>query len=311
MNERIGWNITMQQIHIFLQAMERRNFSKAATALNFTPSMVSKTILAMEAELGVTLFLRENHSLTPTPAANVLADEWRLLIGSYDRTIHKVRALQNQRAETVVLGFVDSSARIDGFIKRTIREYGARRPDICLTAEKHDMHRSVELLKLGMLDLAITNEMELPFLREHELRWDTLAETDVVAYVPRDNPLYNRDSLSFSDLREQPLVALDAKMHPQYNRWLFTLCTSHGFAPRTEVYFRTVRSLMFSLDLQSYIFIGDSITMDWCSDALKAFVLPAKSSAIIAYRKDSPQPVLDYKRFLCNLSYLIQRPCIA
>ena len=42
------WNISMQQIRIFLKAAELKNFTQAANHLMFTPSMISKTITAME-----------------------------------------------------------------------------------------------------------------------------------------------------------------------------------------------------------------------------------------------------------------------
>lgn len=298
MNERIGWNITMQQIHIFLQAMELKNFSKVAATLNFTPSMVSKTIISLENELGFELFIRKPHELTPTPAAILLAAEWRQLIGSYDNTINKVRSFYYNQTFRIVLGFVDSSMMIDSYIKNSIRAYCTVNPDLNLIAEKHDMHRSAELLNFGMLDLAITNEMEIPYLNEHSLRWDKLCDTKVTAYVPVQNPLFSRTALSFSDLKDQSFVSLDTKMHPYYNRWLFTLCASYGFVPQVDSYFRTVRSLLFGLDLQNHIFLGDSITLDWCNEHLKAFELPSVSSAIIVYKKSASKKIIDFKNYL-------------
>ena len=37
-------DISIGQIMVFLQCMELKNYSSAAAALNYTPSMVSKTI---------------------------------------------------------------------------------------------------------------------------------------------------------------------------------------------------------------------------------------------------------------------------
>ena len=298
MNHFDGRNITMEQIYIFLEAVHLRNFSKVANLLNFTPSKISKTIQALEDELHITLFIRKPHELTPTPAAMLLADEWRQITGSYDHALRKVRDFQKEEAIKILLGFVDSSSNMDTLIKNVIRDYEKIQPDIKIAAEKHDMHRSVELINFGMLDLAITNEMELPYLNEYGIKWEKLMDTKVAAYVPRNNPLFCRDQIDFEDLKDMPLVCLDSKMHPTYYQWLHSLCNSYGFVPKIKSYFRTVRSLVFNLDLQDNIFIGDSITSDWTSDDLKQFILPEKSSVIIAYRKEITTRVKDFKNYL-------------
>lgn len=297
-------NITMEQICIFLKAVQLRNFSQVATLFNFTPSKISKTIQSMEDELGITLFIRKPHELTPTPAAMLLADEWRQITGSYDHALRKVRMFQKEESIKILLSFVDSSVQMDSIIKQVIRNYADIQPDVRIVAEKHDMHRSVELINFGMLDLAITNEMELPYLNEHGIKWEKLMDTEVVAYVPRTNPLFYRENIDFGDLKDMPLVGLDSKMHPTYNQWLHALCNSYGFVPNIKSYFRTVRSLVFNLDLQDYIFIGDSITSDWAGNDLKEFILPEKSSVIIAYRKEISKHVQAFKKYLKDLWFL-------
>ena len=299
-----GRNITMEQICIFLKAVQLRNFSQVATLFNFTPSKISKTIQSMEDELGITLFIRKPHELTPTPAAMLLADEWRQITGSYDHALRKVRMFQKEESIKILLSFVDSSVQMDSIIKQVIRNYADIQPDVRIVAEKHDMHRSVELINFGMLDLAITNEMELPYLNEHGIKWEKLMDTEVVAYVPRTNPLFYRENIDFGDLKDMPLVGLDSKMHPTYNQWLHALCNSYGFVPNIKSYFRTVRSLVFNLDLQDYIFIGDSITSDWAGNDLKEFILPEKSSVIIAYRKEISKRVQAFKKYLKDLWFL-------
>lgn len=299
-----GRNITMEQICIFLKAVQLRNFSQVATLFNFTPSKISKTIQSMEDELGITLFIRKPHELSPTPAAMLLADEWRQITGSYDHALRKVRMFQKEESIKILLSFVDSSVQMDSIIKQVIRNYADIQPDVRIVAEKHDMHRSVELINFGMLDLAITNEMELPYLNEHGIKWEKLMDTEVVAYVPRTNPLFYRENIDFGDLKDMPLVGLDSKMHPTYNQWLHALCNSYGFVPNIKSYFRTVRSLVFNLDLQDYIFIGDSITSDWAGNDLKEFILPEKSSVIIAYRKEISKRVQAFKKYLKDLWFL-------
>ena len=298
MNNTTLWNISLQQIQIFLRAVSLKNFTQVANELSFTPSMVSKTITAMENELKLQLFVRKPHLLTPTPAGEYLAREWRQLIGSFDSSIVKARALQCGEEQSWVLSFIDSSNAVDQLVSRTIRDYVAQNPGVHVQVEKHDMHRAVELLNVGMLDLAMTSEMEVPYLDEHGLPWEKTCTTDVAAYVPRGNHLFARDSLSFSDLAGESLLALSPVMHPSYHDWITGLCKKYGFLPEIAATFRTVRSLMFNLEHSSHIFIGDSINADWCSEDLKMFPLPEKNFSLICWRRDADPALCRFKDFL-------------
>lgn len=294
------WNISTQQIQIFLKAVEYKNFTEVATYFNFTPSMVSKTISAMEAELDLTLFVRKPHNLTATPVAEFLAREWKQTIASITNSIERAHALEMGESKKIVLGFVDSSDRVDNLISNSIRQYTNSHSNIDIYIEKHDMHRASELLNNGLLDVIVTSEMDVPYLNQHpHISWEKLVDTEVVVYVPSSNPLFQRESLTFDDLHSQNFIALNPTMHPNYHDWLLKTCKAHGFQPNIVTTYRTVRSLMFSLTLYDYVFIGDSITSDWCDKDLKMFKLNESSFSLIAWRKEyEDDALLDFKDYI-------------
>ena len=292
------WNISIQQIQIFIKAVELRNFTKVAEHYNFTPSMVSKTISSLEAEMGIKLFIRKPHELTPTPAGSLLASEWRRLVGSFQNDIKKAHSLQNGQTTKIVLGFVDSSNVVDQFMEKSILEYSALKPSIHVIAEKHDMHRLSELLRNGMLDIIQTSDMEAPYLDEHHLPWEKVCSSQTAVYVPRKNPLFDRDSLTFDDIADQELIALEPSMHPPYHARLTALGRKYGFVPNVTATYRTVRSLLFSLRIQSQIFIGDTITSDWCDGNLICFPLEEPTFSLIAWNANPSQELLEFKEFL-------------
>lgn len=298
MNEKNTWNISMQQLQIFLKAVEMKNFTQVANFFRFTPSMISKTITAMEDELGIKLFVRKPHSLTPTPAGELLAKEWRQFIGSFNYSVARAREYQRELMYRIVLGFVDSSTKVDDLISRAIVEYTNSNPKINIAAEKHDMHRSAELLASGMLDIILTSAIEIPYLEEHNLQWEKVCDTSAAVYVPRGNRLFDREEIDFEDLKNEEFLGLEPVMHPSYNEWLYETCGRHGFVPEVAAVFRTVRSLMFSLKLQNYVFVGDTITSDWCDENLRRFILPEKSFTLIAWKNNDFKDVIDFKDFL-------------
>jgi DNA-binding transcriptional LysR family regulator len=68
--------VSINQIMVFLKCVELENYSKAAEALNYTPSMVSKTVKKLEEKLGLVLFIRRGAHVKPTNAAYQLQREW-------------------------------------------------------------------------------------------------------------------------------------------------------------------------------------------------------------------------------------------
>ena len=67
----------LEQLRVFLAAAEAGGFSPAARALYVSHSTVSRTVAALERELGTPLFVRSNRTQTLTEAGRVLADEAR------------------------------------------------------------------------------------------------------------------------------------------------------------------------------------------------------------------------------------------
>ena len=75
----------LEQLRVFLAAAEAGGFSPAARALYVSHSTVSRTVAALERELGTPLFVRSNRTQTLTEAGRVLADEARGLLMQAER----------------------------------------------------------------------------------------------------------------------------------------------------------------------------------------------------------------------------------
>lgn len=292
------WNVSVQQVQIFLKAVELKNFTQVANHFNFTPSMVSKTISSLENELDIRLFTRKPRELTPTPAAILLASEWRQFVRAFSNSIEKARSYQDNLPKKIVFGFVDSSADVDQMIRQSILQYMHMHPQIDITAEKHDMHRLVELLNHGFLDVIQTSSMESAYLDEHCLPWEKVFDSSAAVFVPEGNDLFKQDSLDLDQLKNQKFLTLDPVMHPSYTSWLHSLCQKLGFVPDITATYKTVRSLLFSLKMRNDIFIGDTITSDWCDEQLKCFVLPEKLFSLIAWRNNSEKEIVEFKEYL-------------
>lgn len=288
-------SITVQQMRIFITAVEVKNYTKVAEIMNFTPSMISKTIQSLENTLGIKLFTKRSREPLPTEAAVSLAEDWSLLLGSMQRSIEKASLIQQNRESRVVFGFVDCSERMDALMGSTISGFISSHPGCHVHVEKNDMHRLIQLLNYGTLDVIQTWYTDVAYLDEKLTEWEKAFTTSATVFVPRRNHLFGRNALDLRDLSGESLIGLQSET---YSSWLSALFHKYGLVPDVSYSYSTVRSLFFNLRLGNHIFVGDSIDYDWCSDSMKMFLLPEQSASIIAWRRDASPAALDFKEYI-------------
>lgn len=96
----------LDNLKMFMAAIEHGSFSAAARALRRVPSAVSMAIGNLEAELGLPLFDRAGREPKPTPAALALLPQARVLLEQLDRlNVHALaltRGLETSLALAVV-----------------------------------------------------------------------------------------------------------------------------------------------------------------------------------------------------------------
>lgn len=83
----------LSNLELFQDVYRQGSFSAAARARGTAPSVISRAIAALEAELGTLLFYRTTRKIAPTEAANVLAQE-------IEQHLDGLRSLRNTLADT-------------------------------------------------------------------------------------------------------------------------------------------------------------------------------------------------------------------
>ncbi len=86
----------LEQLRIFLAAAEAGGFSPASRRLYISHSTVSRTVAALERELGVQLFRRSNRRQSLTEAGQLLAGEARTLLAQADALREKLAAYKTE-----------------------------------------------------------------------------------------------------------------------------------------------------------------------------------------------------------------------
>ncbi|MGE4339303.1 MAG: LysR family transcriptional regulator, partial [Pigmentiphaga sp.] len=160
------------------------NFNRAATELHITQPALSKSMKALEDEIGVILLERGAAGVFPTPYGKIVASSARLALGELRRSLNEVNALATRGSGKVILGGGIVVKYLLPEIHRTLRGHGPP-----LQLEIVEMLRAPLLAALmnGEVDIAVCSaddayvhgRVQLPLLED---------EMTVVAH--RSHPLF-------------------------------------------------------------------------------------------------------------------------
>lgn len=209
----------------FVVLAEIGNYMKAADALFISQSSLSKHIMALEKELGLTLFERSTRRLQLTPYGDTLLPYARKIVNlQYQYTV----ALMNQSGterQTLCIGSVPSVGPY-GIADRIIR-FQAENKSLNVQLYEEESEQLLQLLR--------QNRCELAFVRDSNELSDEFAKIpftqDRLAAVMRVNhPLAGRASVSLEELKNEAFLFLPPKS------LLYNLCVEEcrkcGFDPR-------------------------------------------------------------------------------
>ena len=83
----------LEQLKIFTAVAENKSFTKGAKKLYISHSTTSRAVSALEEELGVRLFERDNKIFSLTKEGEYLLKESRELIGRAENIRYKIKNL--------------------------------------------------------------------------------------------------------------------------------------------------------------------------------------------------------------------------
>lgn len=233
--------MTFDQLEAFLAAVRSDTFFDAAESLHLTQSTLSKQIIRLEKELDLPLFDRSGRSAVLTDAGRAFYEEAQVLITQYRHARARMQSLRTQSLSALRLGTLPilSQYRLTGLL----RDFTVLHPEIHLSIEELEEYDLLPGLADGRFDLALIRSCSADSIsltsipdcpdppsapaplrirpaNAMEFAFYPLAKDRLVAIIPEDHPLADRESVKITDLAEEPLIL----MHP-YTA-IYELCQS-------------------------------------------------------------------------------------
>src|ERR1700691_4315991 len=103
--------LALRRVRVFFEVADRRSFSAAAAALDYTQPSVSHHVSALERELGQRLINRGTRPLSLTQAGEVLYAAAGVAVAEFSRAELELRELKDGQSGRVALGSVVSGLR--------------------------------------------------------------------------------------------------------------------------------------------------------------------------------------------------------
>lgn len=225
--------LDLRRLAVLREVAERGSLSRAAAALDYTPSAVSQQLGTLEREVGTVLVERGPRGAQLTEAGQLLVRHASRLLEGVEAAEAEVQALVGLRAGQLRLGWFATAGST--LMPMAIRRFRDRHPEIELHLTEGDPDFCAERLRSGQLDLALAYDFELaPSLGDDLRQFDLLTERLRVA-VPQEHRLATRKRVDLRELRHERWI--QGVRSGSTLEVLPSACRAAGFEPR--IAFRT------------------------------------------------------------------------
>ena len=292
--------MNLRQLRFFVTVAEELHFGRAAERLSMTQPPLSQAILALEQELGVTLFKRTKRHVELTPVGEHWLVHVRKILDDAETLPVLARQLARGEIGTFKLGFVSTADY--SVLPDLVGNYGAAYPDVKVTLREMTSDLQIEALLQGDMDAGLIIPVHATL--HSSLAYLPLLREPLVAAIPeawlnegRINCADGR--LRLSELVDTPLVIFPRRSAPAFHDIITSYFATHGIRPnigQEAIQMQTIvslvsRSMGIALVPESLRRLGRSGT---CYIPLEGN--PPMIETGLVWRSDDPSPTV--KRFV-------------
>lgn len=221
----------LRHLRYFIAVAEEMNFSKAARQLRMAQPPLSQQIRDLENEIGLQLFDRSQRQIALTQAGKDFLEDARQVLASVEHLQENARLRSEGKLGRLSVSVISSMATPD--FAAMLRTFQKENPLIELSLGDRPSHSQLEALISGTLDVGF---LRPPSGSPEGLESFRLKKESMRVAVPTSHPLSQKKRLSWSDLKNEPLVLVEPELAPHHYDEFFARCRSAGVEPRIQQY---------------------------------------------------------------------------
>lgn len=294
------YNMKLNHIEIFLAVAEYNSFTIAAEKLHLTQPFVSKTIQSLEHDLGLYLFIRGNRKFQITPAGKQLYHDWKYMMTHLEKSISHAHLLQTGRNDRLRIGQGQLGLSSgENYILKKLEQAKEAIQGLEAFMEYDTMSSLLQRLIKDEFDAVIVSGHMKPEMENFNFKWKVLCPSHLAIYINKRNPLSQRESLTFSDLKEEQFIVFSTEKDHSYLNLLMRLGDDAGFRPQVSCYIKNESSFSLNLELNNGIVLADTES-HLASEQIKCFPLKIENNLLIVWKEENERESLNY--FLQSLT---------
>jgi len=202
---------TLRQLEYFVAVGEAGSIAKAAEQLNVSAPSISASIVQLEAEFGVQLFIRKpSHSLSLTAGGRVCLKEAARLLSEADALRDLAADIAERIRGPLAIGCLLSFAQI--VLPALRRKFEEAYPEVRVRQFERNQGQLLEMLQRGEIDAALTYDLEL----SQDMAFEPLTQLPAYVMLPAAHRLAKREGITPEELVEEPMVLLDLPHSREY-----------------------------------------------------------------------------------------------
>lgn len=210
---------TLTGLRVVQQVATAGSFTRAAEALGYTQSAVSRQVAAVEAAAGAPLFERGGRGVALTPAGVVLVRRATEILADLAATELELAGLRDRLAGRLTVGAYPTAAM--ALVPRAMAEVISGHPGLAVVLEDASTPALLRRVRAGRLDVVVIGVGQgLPDYDLRDLRQTTVLHGDLLVAVPDTHRLADHGGVTVPDLAQELWIAGDgAPGEPQFGAW--------------------------------------------------------------------------------------------
>jgi DNA-binding transcriptional LysR family regulator len=195
--------ITLRQTEVFRLIMQTRNLTEAARLLGVSQPAVSQTLKELEAQLGLTLFVRFGSRISPTGEARVLLPEAERLLGQLSTLQGRATELRDAGAGSLLLASMPNVAAC--ILPAALASFLRERPRVNVKVNAYVIREVVRQVRQEGADLGFVYAP----VDDPAMGIEPILRAPMVCVLPQDHRLAAAAEIGPAELADEQVILLD------------------------------------------------------------------------------------------------------
>ncbi len=282
--------MTFKQLEYFAAVARTLSFTEAANEVFVSQPALSRGIVSLENELGVSLLNRNHHTVSLTPAGTLLASELPDLRKELDRVITLVRQTENGLMGRLNIGVLEEQ-QLDEVMQVTFNYFAQSLPLVEFTPVRMDGRDLLDELMRNRLDIIFS--MDFGLSDNPDLEVLQLDSVPFCMLVPPDHRMANKNSASLGDFEQDVIIIDEGQKLTGEAAFLQSCFRQAGITPNIKMAANIHTRLLWS-ESGFGVSVFNASNRACSSTSIRAVPLNDVPNArlVLAWKKESQNPSL-------------------